>query len=282
MTPASTATSSHSRMAHLQEENERLRAQLEVAQWELDNALGHAVMLRVEYNSLKKQLGAKEECAKHKGRGLQHHGLMTSTESRQRIAEEDARKAARKQQAEAVRSRRREKEAAVRAQRSAMDGTEVYSGGLSTKTKMDLETIALALGFSQSNISGTKAALLSKIRLHLKDNPSRQNDQRFSGLFPSRSRIANTESQVGPTLVSDSRLESGPQQTPMFPPSQTPSRIHPSQLATSSSHPADYHSNPHTESAHFLEQVSYPAHPSTLNGPNWQHWSSTSHFSSLQ
>lgn len=273
-------------MAHLQEENERLRAQLEVAQWERDNALRHAVMLRVDYNSLKKQLNTKEDCAKHKDRGLQHHGLMTSRESRRRIAEEDAREEAKKQQAEAARSRRQEKEAAVLAQRSAMDGTEVYRGSLGTKTKADLETIALALGLLQSNISGTKAALISKIRTHLDDNPSVRNDQRFSGLFLSRSRIANAESQAGPTLVSDSRLESGPQRTPMFPPSQTPSCIYPSQPATSSSHPADYHSNSHTESAHFLEQVcnpaSYPGNPSTSNGPNWQHWGSTSHFNGLQ
>lgn len=273
-------------MAHLQEENERLRAQLEVAQWERDNALRHAVMLRVDYNSLKKQLNTKEDCAKHKDRGLQHHGLMTSRESRRRIAEEDARKEAKKQQAEAARSRRQEKEAAVLAQRSAMDGTEVYRGSLGTKTKADLETIALALGLLQSNISGTKAALISKIRTHLDDNPSVRNDQRFSGLFLSRSRIANAESQAGPTLVSDSRLESGPQQTPMFPPSQTPSCIYPSQPATSSSHSADYHGNSHTESAHFLEQVcnpaSYPGNPSTSNGPNWQHWGSTSHFNGLQ
>lgn len=122
MTPASTAISSHSgtgQTAQLQEENERLRAQLEVTQWERDNALGHAIMLRVEYNSLKK-LNAKEERAKRKGCSIRQHGLMTSAESRQRIAEEDARKAAKKQQTEAAQSRRREKEAAVQARRDAM------------------------------------------------------------------------------------------------------------------------------------------------------------------
>lgn len=123
MTPASTAISSHSgtgQTAQLQEENERLRAQLEVTQWERDNALGHAIMLRVEYNSLKKKLNAKEERAKRKGCSIRQHGLMTSAESRQRIAEEDARKAAKKQQTEAAQSRRREKEAAVQVRRDAM------------------------------------------------------------------------------------------------------------------------------------------------------------------
>ncbi|KAI6149666.1 hypothetical protein BKA82DRAFT_172322 [Pisolithus tinctorius] len=257
-------------------------------------------MLRVEYNSLKKKLNAKEERAKCKGCSIRQHGLMTSAESRQRIAEEDARKAAKKQQTEAMQSCRQEKEAAVQAQRDVMDGTEIYRGSLNMKTKTELETIALVLSFPQSNIIGTKVTLLSMIRTHLKDNPNLQNNGRFSGLFPPHSCVANSES--GPLvpgmfcalpysesltqlqlIILDASLECSMQPTSAFPPLETPSCVHPNQLAGSSSS-ARHHGYLHTESAYVPELVGntagYLAYPSTSNGANEQHQSSTSCLSS--
>ncbi|KAI6036045.1 hypothetical protein BKA83DRAFT_4507063 [Pisolithus microcarpus] len=165
-TPLSGATSSHSRLssakeAEYQEEIARLRAENEEMRWQRDTAQSHAVMLRRDYNLLKEQLNTKAAQASRKTRGVRQHGLMTSAESRKRIAEEEEKRAAKRRKVEAGKQRRQEKAAVVQAQRNAMDGTEVYKGRLTSKNKTELENIALALGFTADDLKTTKNDLIS-------------------------------------------------------------------------------------------------------------------------
>jgi hypothetical protein len=167
----------------LRAENERMKAESEEMKWQRDTAVGHAVMLRRDYNTLKQRLNAKEDRQNRQGRGLQIHGLVTSEQARQKIAEEDARRAEKKRKANAVKKRWEDKEAARRVQRNAMDGTEIYTGRLSGKSKSELEDIATALSLLTE---GTKSEILGCIKEHLENTPDLRQDRRFSGLYPSR------------------------------------------------------------------------------------------------
>ncbi|KAI5980941.1 hypothetical protein EDD15DRAFT_2561393 [Pisolithus albus] len=215
-TPLSGTTSSRSRLssakeAEYQEEIARLRAENEEMRWQRDTAQSHAVMLRRDYNLLKEQLNTKAAQASRKTRGVRQHGLMTSAESRKRIAEEEEKRAAKRRKVEAGKQRRQEKAAVVQAQRNAMDGTEVYKGRLTSKNKTELENIALALGFTADDLKTTKNDLISRITKHLEDNPVLEDDARFSGLYPSRSRQSNANAVAGPSRQAPTTLTSTPQ-----------------------------------------------------------------------
>ena len=205
-TPFSTTTSSSSSLsrarqqeyedeiAQLRAERDELRTKVEEMeskaeemQWQRDAAFGHAIVLRRDYNQLKSQMNAKEEKLKRKGRGVRVHSMMTSTDMRKKIAEEAVR-AEKKKNAEEAKKRMEAKAAAVQAQREAMDGTEVYSGKLSTKNKTELENIAIALGFSEADLKVTKNDLISRIKQHLDETPVLQEHPQFSGLYNSRAR----------------------------------------------------------------------------------------------
>jgi hypothetical protein len=84
------------------------------------------------------------------------HGLVTSEQACQKIAEEDARRAEKKQKANAAKKHWEDKEAAQQVQHNAMDGTETYTGRLCDKSKPELEDIATALSLSTE---GTKSEI---------------------------------------------------------------------------------------------------------------------------
>ncbi|KAG6328438.1 hypothetical protein ID866_10651 [Astraeus odoratus] len=199
-TPLSIATSSRSwlsstRVHEYQEEIARLRSEVEEMQaeneemkWQRDTAVGHAVVLRRDYNVVKQQLNAKI-AQPIKTKAVRHHGLMTSSESHERVAEAEEKRAAKKRKVEEGKQHRQEKAAVVQAEHDSMDGSEVYKGNLTSKNKTELENIALALSFSVEDLKGTKNDLISRIKVHLQDNPILEDNARFSGLYPSHSRV---------------------------------------------------------------------------------------------
>ncbi|KAG2068996.1 hypothetical protein BDR04DRAFT_1102465 [Suillus decipiens] len=63
-----------------------------------------------------------------------------------------------------------------------MDGTEIYTGQLSGKSKSELEDITTALSLLTE---GTKSEILGCIKEHLENTPDLRQDRRFSGLYPS-------------------------------------------------------------------------------------------------
>lgn len=161
-----------------------MEAETQEMKWQLDTAVSHAVILRRDYSALKRQMNAKEAQRKRPGRGLRVHGLMMSDAARQKFAEEDAKRAGKKQKAGAAKQRKLEKEVARRAQRDALiNGTEIFKGRLSGKSKAELEDIATALSLSAD---GTKAEIVQRIKEHLDSTPDLRHSQRFSGLYPMR------------------------------------------------------------------------------------------------
>ncbi|KAG2063612.1 hypothetical protein BDR04DRAFT_987230, partial [Suillus decipiens] len=66
------------------------------------------------------------------------------------------------------------------AQHNAMDGTEIYTGWLSGKSKSELEGVTTALSLSNK---GTKSEILECIKEHLKNTPDLCQDCHFSGLY---------------------------------------------------------------------------------------------------
>jgi hypothetical protein len=76
-----------------------------------------------------------------------------------------------------------------------------FSGSLNNKTKDDLLdiTFALRLTGSESNVSETKAALITMISAHLDDNAHLASDPTFAGLFLSRIRGRKRNANNGST-----------------------------------------------------------------------------------
>ncbi|KAG2082932.1 hypothetical protein BD769DRAFT_1783496 [Suillus cothurnatus] len=144
----------------LHAKNKRVKAESEEMTWQCDSAVGHAVMLRQDYNTLKQRLNAKEDRQNRQGRGLQMHGLE-------------------------------DKEAAQQVQRNVMNDTVTYTGRLSSKSKPELEDIATTLLLSTK---GTKSEILECIKEHLENTPNLCQDHRFSGLYSSRGNWAPQES----------------------------------------------------------------------------------------
>ncbi|KIY53363.1 hypothetical protein FISHEDRAFT_68969 [Fistulina hepatica ATCC 64428] len=66
----------------------------------------------------------------------------------------------------------------------------IYSGGLLSKKKAELQEIAFALDL---DVEGTKDDLQQRIKKHLDTNSYLENDERFSGLYGRRKRGASTQ-----------------------------------------------------------------------------------------
>ena len=163
----------------------RLQAENQELTWQRDTANTHAVVLRRENNDLKQKLNTKAESSRRK-KGLRTKGeLLTSLEARERLAQEAAERDAKQKKRDEAQKRREDKAVERQIQRDAMNGNETYMGTLSSKNKAELEDIAHALGLPEK---GLKADLIERIKTHLNGNPELQNDSRFSGLYPGRSR----------------------------------------------------------------------------------------------
>ncbi|PCH39594.1 hypothetical protein WOLCODRAFT_159187 [Wolfiporia cocos MD-104 SS10] len=92
-------------------------------------AVGHTVFMRQENIALKERLNSKQKGNRGKSKGVRVRvELLTSAESRQRHAEEEARQKEKQMKAD---------------ERSRMDGSESFKGSLSTKNKQDLLDIAI-------------------------------------------------------------------------------------------------------------------------------------------
>ena len=165
----------------LAEGMEQLEAKAQEMEWQRDTAVEHAEMLRQKCTTLEEQVNAKEK----KPSRTRMHGLMTTYGARQKVARDDAKRAEKKQKASEAKERRHDKAAALHVQQGVMDGTEIYKGPLSSKSKAQLQDIATALSLSTD---GIKIEITKRIKEYLDSAPNLRQDQRFAGLYSSRSR----------------------------------------------------------------------------------------------
>lgn len=178
-----TLAQSHRYILHLQS---RLRHTRRL----LDSAEVHCVMGLRENQLLKNR--ANKKTRKKEKRFRADAKLMTSGEGK---AEWERQKAERieKERQEAEKRLEKEKAAAEREiQRNIQATSGKFSGALSTKSKPDLQDIAAAFHIS---IDGSKQTIADRISKHMDSHPELNDDDRFTGLFHSRTRSANKAAQ---------------------------------------------------------------------------------------
>lgn len=174
------------RVDELEEELKKERAERARVQAELEKAVTHAVCVGWEVKLLQERLNRKTQGKKRKVQVTAHY--VTSADAARILKEREQAEEEKRKQEEAAQAIKKAKDEKRKQQREA--GGSKFSGSIASKNRDDLLDIthALKLTGSDSNVSETKAELVSMINTHLDNNPQLAADETFSGLFLSRER----------------------------------------------------------------------------------------------
>lgn len=171
---------------------------------EESNALQHAaeaycILMQKQCARLQQQMNGKEQSGGNQQIGTTVR-MLTSEELMIEWNADKGKKAVKAQKEADERAKKDELERQRQANRAL--GTSQFNGALSTKTKRELEDIAVALAIPED---GKKDDLVKRIRGHLNAHPELAARPRFSGLFTSltRGRKRAAENEDGPAPLEE-------------------------------------------------------------------------------
>ena len=169
-----------------------------------DAANAHCTLARRQIDSLTKKLANRSQSKWQKSKKTEAR-LLTLPSLREEFEMKDAEDEA-KEKAELEKAAQKKADETARMLRiNEETRTRIFDCPLTSyKRKDDLVALAGALSLPTG---GTIAELTKTIRGHLAENPTRENEPRFSGLFGS-SRKRTSEPTTGPTLGPSSGIPS--------------------------------------------------------------------------
>ena len=167
---------------------EDLQARIRALEAENQSLHTHATMAYKEIDQLQHRINARKNKEKGKGRvsiATAGGGWWTIGEGRRRALEKDAQDDAKAKAKEQAAADKRVKADERQRQRAFL--TAPFTGALASKTKEDLKDIAWALSLAVDS-KATKSDFQRLINEHLDQFPALAEQDRFRGLYTSRSR----------------------------------------------------------------------------------------------